>query len=118
MAALEHIDPRWTWHHCALLRLRQGLLHAAGGSVTRQPGELATCPPDHHHSSHEVVIAESFPLESRLPEVDAALARIRAHTYGICEITGQPIPAARLRAMPWVRCALPASERSTSPSSL
>lgn len=73
---------------------------------------MAGCPPgSEYHSSHEAVLAELFRPEERLPEVDAALARIRAHTYGHSEDTGEPITAARLRALPWTRYATPAAER-------
>ncbi|WP_394289402.1 TraR/DksA C4-type zinc finger protein [Microbacterium sp.] len=33
-------------------------------------------------------------------EVDAALARVAAGTYGVCEVCGRAIPAARLEARP------------------
>jgi RNA polymerase-binding transcription factor DksA len=36
-------------------------------------------------------------------EIDAALQRIEQGSYGICEISGQSIPVARLRAMPFAR---------------
>lgn len=38
-----------------------------------------------------------------LAEVDAALARLEAGTYGIGENTGAPIPFERLKAVPWAR---------------
>ena len=36
-----------------------------------------------------------------LHEINHALDRIAEGTYGICEITGEPIPIERLRAIPW-----------------
>lgn len=36
-------------------------------------------------------------------EIDEALKRIEKQTYGICELTGKPIPRARLDAIPWAR---------------
>lgn len=39
-------------------------------------------------------------LEARLLEVDAALARIEASTYGICQVCGNEIEDARLKANP------------------
>lgn len=42
-------------------------------------------------------------LETEVLEIDAALDRIKAGTYGICEKTGQVIPAERLIANPWAR---------------
>jgi DnaK suppressor protein len=38
-----------------------------------------------------------------LDEVDRALGRIGAGTYGISEKSGAPIPYDRLNAMPWAR---------------
>ena len=40
--------------------------------------------------------------EVHLAHVEAALTRIDAGTYGICENCGRPIQPARLEAMPWV----------------
>jgi RNA polymerase-binding transcription factor DksA len=41
-----------------------------------------------------------------LREIDAALARIAAGTYGTCERCGGAIGRDRLRALPEVRCCL------------
>jgi RNA polymerase-binding transcription factor DksA len=38
-----------------------------------------------------------------LYEIDQALRRIESGTYGICEMSGQPIPHERLEAIPWAR---------------
>jgi len=35
--------------------------------------------------------------------IEAALARIKHGTYGVCEVCKQPISAARLEAVPWTR---------------
>lgn len=42
-------------------------------------------------------------LRESLDEVDAALERFRAGSYGVCEVCGKPIGAARLEAMPAAR---------------
>ena len=39
----------------------------------------------------------------RLDLVDAALGRLDAGTYGRCLVGGEPIPPARLAAVPWAR---------------
>jgi RNA polymerase-binding protein DksA len=39
----------------------------------------------------------------QLDEVNAALSRLEAGTYGVCEQCSRPIPLARLRAMPSAR---------------
>ncbi len=38
-----------------------------------------------------------------LAEVDAALARLEAGTYGVCEVCGERIPDGRLEARPTAR---------------
>ena len=49
---------------------------------------------------------------TELEEVQDALQRIEAGTYGICEICGEPIQPARLDAIPWARyCLKDASQR-------
>lgn len=42
-------------------------------------------------------------LEKQMSEIDAALERIENGTYGICEISGQPIEKERLEANPSAR---------------
>ena len=36
-------------------------------------------------------------------EIEEALKRIQKNTYGVCELTGKPIPKARLSVIPWAR---------------
>ncbi len=48
--------------------------------------------------------------QDALYEIDDALNRIRDGTYGICELTGKPIEAKRLAAIPWTRFSLKAEE--------
>jgi RNA polymerase-binding transcription factor DksA len=45
-------------------------------------------------------------VEAQLEEVDNALARIEAGTYGVCELCGKPIGDERLEAMPMARYCL------------
>lgn len=42
-------------------------------------------------------------LDAQLAEVDAALERLASGTYGIDEVTGEPIDPARLEALPTAR---------------
>jgi RNA polymerase-binding transcription factor DksA len=46
--------------------------------------------------------------------VDDALARLRAKTFGICEICKHPIAKARLEAVPWTRSCRECKEREQS----
>ena len=41
--------------------------------------------------------------QEHLDEIDAALARVDAGTYGRCEVCGSPIPTERLEARPTAR---------------
>jgi len=45
-------------------------------------------------------------VEAQLHEVDAALARVEAGSYGTCELCGKPIGDERLEAMPMARYCL------------
>jgi RNA polymerase-binding transcription factor DksA len=46
-------------------------------------------------------LALSAQARAAVEEIDAALVRIKAGTYGICRVSGTPIPKERLRAIPW-----------------
>jgi DnaK suppressor protein len=59
----------------------------------------------------ETLLAEARGELRLLEEVDAALARLEAGHYGICEETEKPIPAERLRALPWTRLTREAAAR-------
>ena len=58
---------------------------------------------DRSHSTEERarVIAVVRALRSNLHDVDRALAKIAAGTYGTCERCGDPIADERLDAIPW-----------------
>ncbi|TDD19150.1 TraR/DksA family transcriptional regulator [Kribbella turkmenica] len=49
------------------------------------------------------VTALTQQIRTQLAEIDAALGRLAAGTYGLCERCGQPIAAARLEARPTAR---------------
>jgi DnaK suppressor protein len=51
--------------------------------------------------AHQVEIAERE--RALLGEVERALAKFGSGTYGVSETTGDPIPYARLAAVPWAR---------------
>jgi len=48
-------------------------------------------------------LALSAQARASVEEIDHALAKIANGTYGLCERCGQPIPRARLRALPYAR---------------
>lgn len=43
----------------------------------------------------------SAQARANVDEIDRALAKMDAGTYGVCERCGQPIPKARLKALPY-----------------
>lgn len=58
---------------------------------------------DRSHSTEERsrLISVVRALRSNLRDVDRALAKIDAGTYGACESCGKPISSERLEALPW-----------------
>lgn len=48
-------------------------------------------------------LALSARARQEIEEIDRALTKIDAGTYGICEVSGEPIPKARLEAIPQAR---------------
>ena len=46
-------------------------------------------------------LALSAQARQQVDEIDAALERIDDGTYGLCRVSGQPIPKERLQAIPW-----------------
>ena len=49
--------------------------------------------------------------QDALHEIEEALLRIDSGEYGICQGSGQPIPPARLEAMPFARCTVDYQEK-------
>ncbi len=48
-------------------------------------------------------LALSAQAREAVVEIDHALSKFDLGTYGICEASGEPIPAERLEAIPWAR---------------
>jgi RNA polymerase-binding transcription factor DksA len=102
------IPARWAWHYEALSFLREELIRErkARLSEVAQPIEphsmnLADSATDEF--DHEIALSRLSIDQDALYEVEAAMKRILDGTYGVCEQTGEPIPAARLKALPWTR---------------
>lgn len=49
--------------------------------------------------------------QDAIHEIEDALRRIDEGTYGVCEGSGEPIPQARLEAMPFARCTVAYQEQ-------
>jgi DnaK suppressor protein len=63
----------------------------------------------YEHDRQEALDANESEL---LEQIDAALTRMDEGSYGICIITGDPIPVERLRALPWASMTVEAAERA------
>jgi len=46
-----------------------------------------------------------------LRQIDRALEKIQDNTYGVCDVTGDPIPLARLDAVPYATMTVKAQEQ-------
>lgn len=102
------VPQKWSWHHRALTRLRETLLRETSerDAESRTPmerGGTDVVDVANDESEHVRLLAQMSQEQTELTEVEAALERIKAGTYGVCEITGEPIGAERLRAIPWTR---------------
>lgn len=80
--------------------LRKSRLDASG-DLSSMPIHMADLGTDNFEQEFSLELMDG---ERRLiVEIDDALNRITAGTYGICEGTGKPITKARLEAQPWAR---------------
>lgn len=88
-----------------LLKRRDALRKAIEGDWTLlnelrdQGGDLLDLALD---SSQGELNSQLMEAESReLAQIERAIERMDAGTYGLCEVTGKPIPLARLQALPY-----------------
>lgn len=107
------IDPRWRSHLGTLLKLRRHLLvrrHLEFQEVGEplEPCSLHEADQGTDEFDHDLVLADISSHQQMLLEIDDAIHRIMAGTYGVCEKTGEAIPESRLRAVPWTRFSLQA----------
>lgn len=115
------IPPRWRRHQRALEEIRAtlSLEYEEHTRAMREPlehGGEDSVDVANEKSERSTLLAEIQLEENQLAEIDAALARIREGTFGICQATGQPIPEARLKAIPWTRFSCAAAKRATEVS--
>jgi DnaK suppressor protein len=90
--------------------LRRKLNHRLGDvTVDREPddeGALATS-----NFAKDLAIATLERERRELAEIEAALARIKAGEYGVCETCENPIREVRLQALPWARLCIHCADR-------
>jgi DnaK suppressor protein len=102
------IKAQWAKYYKHLLELRERLMSQMSGLAKESAEEM---------SNYSLHMADSgtdnfdrdFALsllssdQDAVYEIEEALKRIEKGTYGICELTGKPIPPMRLEAIPWAR---------------
>lgn len=104
----SRVRPEWTSYYQNLMDLRERLVHQMDGLAKESAEEMASYSL-HMADSGTDNFDRDFALsllssdQDALYEIEEAIKRIEKHTYGICELTGKPIPKARLEAIPWTR---------------
>ncbi|MGQ0628959.1 MAG: TraR/DksA family transcriptional regulator, partial [Phycisphaerales bacterium] len=82
-------------------------LQGSSGSLSHLPQHMADQGSDAYDQSLSLEIAQ---VDRKLiKEIDDALTRIAALTYGVCEATGKPISKDRLEELPWTRFSIEAA---------
>lgn len=102
------VKAEWAKYQKHLLELRERLLNQMSGLAKESAEEMAGYSL-HMADSGTDNFDRDFALsllssdQDAIYEIEEALKRIEKNTYGICELTGKPIPKARLDAIPWTR---------------
>jgi RNA polymerase-binding transcription factor DksA len=98
------IAARWAKHLEWLSEERDRLLardcSAPETSMAKMddPGDAAA-----EESQRCLALVSASATQASIVDVIDAIRRIERGTYGVCELTGEPIEAERLRAIPWAR---------------
>jgi len=120
LATRSTIDPKWRQSYEQLLQTRDYILDCAQ-SMKEQGAE--TQPKDRQQADAEsattvnhrdFALAQASSYHELLREINHALRRIEEGRYGICEVTGRPIPIKRLKAVPWTRFSKEAEQKLES----
>src|SRR5271169_101710 len=108
VAEPKKVKAEWQKYYNRLLELREQLLHQMNGlakdSAQEMPGyslHMADSGTDNFDRDFALSLLSSD--QDAVYEIEEALKRIEKDTFGICELTGKPIPRKRLEAIPWTR---------------
>lgn len=88
--------------------MEQEALRSLDGG-THMPIHMADVGTDTYDQDFMLGLAEAE--RKQLTEIDDALMRIQQNTYGVCVMTGNPIPDARLEAKPWAKYTIEAARQ-------
>ncbi len=102
-----------------LTALRQKQRSGALGEAADTINESAYSSTDNSENGDTAAILadleREFPAEANvtdtLVQIGDALTRLNAGVYGLDEVTGEPIPKERLRAIPWATMTVETAER-------
>ncbi len=104
----KKVRPEWAKFYERLMELRDQLINQMNGlakeSAQEMPGyslHMADSGTDNFDRDFALSLLSSD--QDAIYEIEEALKRIEKNTYGICELTGKPIPRSRLEAIPWTR---------------
>jgi RNA polymerase-binding transcription factor DksA len=90
-------------------QLETEALRSSSGGLSHTPQHMAEQGSDSADQSLSLGLAAA---DRRLiKEIDAALQRIDEGRFGICELSGRPIRAERLRELPWARYSIEAARQ-------
>src|SRR3989304_7092471 len=93
-----------------MLCMEDETLHRTRTDLSTMPFHFADAGSDNFEMENTLCLMDSE--RKLLLEIEDALKRIEQGTYGICEIGDEPIPKARLEAIPWTRYCLPCASLS------
>jgi DnaK suppressor protein len=110
----RRLDPFTRQQKEKLLQLRDAMVDSMAGVAqdtlrSRAEGSEASAFGMHQADAGSDAYDRDFALsllsqeQDALYEIDQALKRIELGTYGTCEMSGKPIPRARLEAIPFAR---------------
>src|ERR1700731_4748386 len=110
----RRLDPFTRGQKDKLLQLRDAMVDSMAGVAkdnlrSRAEGSEASAFGMHQADAGSDAYDRDFALsllsqeQDALYEIDQALKRIELGTYGVCEMSGKPIPHARLEAIPFAR---------------
>jgi RNA polymerase-binding transcription factor DksA len=103
-----NVKPEWQKYYERLMELRDQLTRQMNGLAKESAQEMAGYSL-HMADSGTDNFDRDFALsllssdQDAIYEIEEALKRIERNTYGVCELTGKPIPKTRLEAIPWTR---------------
>lgn len=104
----SQVKAEWVKYYKNLLELRERLVNQMSGLAKESAEQMASYSL-HMADSGTDNFDRDFALsllssdQDAIYEIEEALKRIEKGTFGICELTGKPIPRARLDAIPWTR---------------